>query len=82
MADLTVKDLRKAVRMLKKNGGKAERLLMSPRMRDKIIPMLNESGIDTKGLDGRHYVFGMEIVTDDRIMGDVAYIDQGDGDDA
>ena len=75
MSDLTVNDIKKAMKTLKKNQVVPARITMNPVMKDKVIKMLNEQGIETKGADGNDYVFGMRVITEDMCVEDVAYID-------
>ena len=75
MQDITVIDIKKAIKTLKKNQVVPTRITMNPVMKDKVIKMLNEKGIETKGADGNDYMFGMKIITEDMCDEDVAYID-------
>ena len=81
MSDITIKDIKKAMKTLEKSGGKPVRLIMGLEKKNKIIHMLNEKGIQTK-INGKEYVMGMEVITDERCCGNIAYIDQGGDDDA
>ena len=74
MPDITVKDIQKAIKMLEKNKACPTKMLMNPIMKDKVIKMLNEQGIETKGADGNDYVFGMRVITDDMCDKNTAYI--------
>ena len=74
MPNITVNDIKKAMETLKKNQVVPKRITMHPVMKDKVIKMLNEKGIETKGADGNDYVFGMKVITEDMCVEDVAYI--------
>lgn len=65
MEGLTIKDIQKAVETLKNNKATPKMMLMNPVMKEKVIQMLNEQGIETKGEDGNDYVFGMKVIIDD-----------------
>lgn len=73
--DITEKDLRKAMKLLEDCGSNPSRLLMSQSMKDKIVRMLNEHGINTKGNDGKDYVLGMEVIVHNELSENVAYIE-------
>ena len=75
MADLTVKDIKKAMKTLNKNNVVPTKMIMHQIMKDKVIKMLNEQGIETKGADGNDYVFGMKVITNDMCVEDTAYLD-------
>ena len=79
MSDITVKDIKKAMKTLEKNKVVPARITMNPVMKDKVIKMLNDQGIETKGADGNDYVFGMKVITEDMCVEDVAYINQVKG---
>ena len=74
MADLTEKDIQNAVETLKKNCVTPTKILMNPIMADKVIKMLHEKGIETKGKDGNDYVFGMKVIIDKLCDKEMAYI--------
>ena len=74
MGDITVKDLKKAIGLLKKSKAVPTKILMNPVMEYKVIKMLNEQGIETMGADGNHYVLGMRVITDIMCDPDIAYI--------
>lgn len=75
MVDFTVKDIKKAVNILKKNHKVPTNMYMNPATKDKVIKMLNNQGIETKCADGNDYVFGMKVVTIEECVEDTAYID-------
>ena len=75
MADFTLKDIKKAMKILEKNHKVPTKMYMNPATKDKVIKMLNEQGIETKRSDGNDYVFGMKAVTIEECVEDVAYID-------
>lgn len=74
MGDITVEDLNRAIEKLKEIEAEPSELVMSTRMKEKIIKMLHEHGIGTKGEDGEDYILGRKVVIDDRISSDIAYI--------
>ncbi len=74
MEELTIKDIKKAVRQLKKYGGCARNLYMSESRAKQIILISNEHGIKTKGEDGNDYILGMKIVTRTDLNDKTCYI--------
>ena len=74
MSDITVNDIKKAMKKLEKNQVVPTKIIMNSVMKDKVIKILNEQGIETKGADGNDYVFGMKVITEDMCVEDVAYI--------
>ena len=79
MADITMDNIKKAMEMLEKAEAKPTTITMSPAFRDKVIKMLNDKGIKTKGEDGNDYVLGARVIVEDMCEENVAYISESDG---
>lgn len=74
MGEITVEDINKAIEKLKEIEVEPSELVMSTRMKEKIIKMLHEHGIGTKGEDGEDYILGRKVIIDDRLSSNIVYI--------
>ena len=76
MAGLTFENIKKAVRMLDKNGANPKRYFyMSPANRELIEKILEPQGIaKIENVDGKEFFWGMEVIMLSEIPSDVCYI--------
>ena len=76
MAEITLKDIKKAVKMLDKYKSNQKRYFyMSPVNRELIEKILEPQGIaKIENVDGKEFFWGMEVVMLPEMPGDVYYI--------
>ena len=69
-----LKDLKKAVKQLKKCGGKPARLYMSESEAERILNEAHAMGLNTKSEDGYDYIFGARVITHPAVNDNTCYI--------
>lgn len=76
MAEITLKDIKKAVKMLDKYKSNQKRYFyMSPVNREYIEKILEPQGIaKIENVDGKEFFWGMEVIMLPEIPSDVYYI--------
>ena len=72
--NITVKQMLKAVEKLHGLGETPSKLYLSNAVAIGLVKLFNDNSIVTKGTDGKDYIWGMEVVPDNRLDDDTMYL--------
>ena len=76
MAELTIKDIEKAMKQMRKIKMKPAKFYCSKSTAEAILNKAKELGVETKGKDGEDYLLGMKVVTHNDLDDKCCYIEE------
>ena len=76
MADITFKDIKKAMNTLKKYHTQPAKFYCSERRAKNLMEMAKKEGIPTGNINGKDYLMGMQLVTEKNIDENTCYISE------
>ena len=80
MADLTFKDIRKAMKQIERYHGTPARFYCSESMGKKLMAKAKELGVEAETINGDDYLMGMKLITHPDLDDRTCYISGKDGD--
>ena len=81
MADLTFKDIRKAMKQIERYYGTPARFYCSESMGKKLMAKAKELGVKAETINGNDYLMGMKLITHPDLDDMTCYISGKDGED-
>ena len=72
--NVTVKQILKAVEKLHGLGVTPSKLYVSKAVAIGLVKLFNDNSVVTKGTDGKDYIWGMEVMPDNRLDDDTMYL--------